>query len=187
MTDVIDITPFGALTYKEYDDKRHPKDFATVYELIDPRNDKFRYVGQTINPTERYHAHINCAVNGGGRKGDWLNEIIKANLLPRMIELEVVPVRDAKEAEIRWVKLRLREGFVLMNGEAKQFTGPREPLYVGRGAFRCPLCAGRRVMSVAGYSANPTCPSCAIMKLQPANQNAKRVAKAARAMSDIGD
>jgi hypothetical protein len=187
MTEGTDITPYGALTYKEYDEKRRPKDFATVYELIDPRNEKFRYVGQTITPADRYHAHINNALSGGGRKGDWLNEIIKANLLPRMIELEVVPILDARNAEIRWVKRRLREGFVLMNGEAKQFTEPKEPLYIGRGAFRCPLCAGRRIMSVVGYSANPICPSCAIMKLQPANQNAKRVAKAARAMSDIGD
>lgn len=53
----------------------------SIYSILDPRNNKkIAYIGQSINPIERFKNHYRD--NDNNRKSEWLNELAKLNLKP---------------------------------------------------------------------------------------------------------
>jgi hypothetical protein len=68
-----------------------------VYHLIDPRDNSVRYVGSTVNPSQRYNAHITEAVkivkrnpDHAGKKELWICDVMSAGLAVVMEIVEVV-------------------------------------------------------------------------------------------------
>lgn len=62
----------------------HRYDFIDryIYSLLDPREGKkIVYVGQSINPENRYHEHLNIRTDNV-RKDEWIDELSKLGLTP---------------------------------------------------------------------------------------------------------
>lgn len=56
-----------------------------IYALIDPRDNKVRYIGSTKNPKYRYLRHFTRPINP--LVDAWINELAKFELKPRMMTL----------------------------------------------------------------------------------------------------
>lgn len=61
-------------------------EIVTIYGLIDPRTNKFFYVGKTIDIKKRYHQHIKQK-DSNPYKNNVINKIKKAGLTPQIKEL----------------------------------------------------------------------------------------------------
>lgn len=88
----------------------------SIYALIDPRTDEVRYVGATVNTTQRLTDHIKASANETTHKGHWIKQLQALGLRPRMQILEQVIGHDAStEAERRWIAHYRAAGVVLTN------------------------------------------------------------------------
>ncbi len=76
-----------------------------IYALVDPRDDTIHYVGRTINAKLRLQQHLQ-EVTTNKKKGEWLEELKKAGMSPRMEILEIIECKeeDAERHEVRWIK-----------------------------------------------------------------------------------
>ena len=73
-----------------------------IYVLRDPRDNRVRYVGKTINHKNRYRAHR--APTGQHCCGKWLAELRSMGILPVMEIIETVSAgQDWAEREIYWI------------------------------------------------------------------------------------
>ena len=75
-----------------------------IYGLIDPVTDTIRYVGKSNNPARRFGYHMRTA-NDGTHRGNWIENLKKRNLSPRMIILEVASDATWKTAESYWISV----------------------------------------------------------------------------------
>jgi len=79
----------------------------SIYALIDPRTNNFRYVGKSADPYKRYGTHIRKAKIGCKthcRK--WIATLLKEQKLPEIIILETVYDNDsANESERKWIAI----------------------------------------------------------------------------------
>lgn len=73
-----------------------------VYALIDPREGRARYVGQSVNPAVRLEAHLASSCNQG--LALWLSELKAAGLAPELRMLESGPREDATSMESKWIE-----------------------------------------------------------------------------------
>lgn len=74
-----------------------------VYALIDPRDNKVRYVGFTDNVYRRFQQHVQCADNNP-EKMLWVQGLKAANIVFIMQSLESVETAEqAKEREDYWI------------------------------------------------------------------------------------
>lgn len=72
---------------------------CAVYYLIDPRNEKIRYVGISLDPKRRYLAHLKPV--GSRYSACWVRSLIKAGLRPTLrIAVWLQNVEEAKRVEI---------------------------------------------------------------------------------------
>lgn len=84
-----DVPALPALSEEEWAEiaerKRAPFWSAThyVYALIDPRNDRVRYIGCTRDPARRYQRHCNSADNQPVR--EWVDELRSLGMVPRFV------------------------------------------------------------------------------------------------------
>lgn len=113
-------------------------DKTYIYGLLCPIETKIRYVGQSVQPVERYRQHL--ASPRGVMKGHsdwrekgylsnpkeaWLGELLDRDLEPELVILEILDYGDdapqGKErkpphlAEQAWVRQLLNEGHPLTN------------------------------------------------------------------------
>lgn len=87
---------------------------SCVYTLIDPRTNKIRYIGQSINPEQRYKQHLSC--DDGSPRVHWIQELRAQGVHPKMVILESgLSVHDAPEAEMRWIRRAHSLGHQLTN------------------------------------------------------------------------
>lgn len=92
-----------------------------VYGLVDPRTGEIRYIGRTCRKLEtRLSGHISARhqryAGGSKAKRAWINELIDAGLKPTIRALETFDSElDALEAEGRWIKKGMAEGWPLTN------------------------------------------------------------------------
>lgn len=70
----------------------------TIYALVDPRDDRVRYVGKTKDPSRRLRAHKYNLSNPGLRR--WYADLVRIGLSPVMRVLRLVEDRDWQSAEI---------------------------------------------------------------------------------------
>jgi hypothetical protein len=88
-----------------------------VYELVDPRDNRRRYVGQTSDKEKRLDQHCaNKHYDGNFEKSEWIDELTKLGLRPRMGVLEeCANPWDADAAEKKWIIKSRGEGFDILN------------------------------------------------------------------------
>lgn len=102
-----------------------------VYGLQCPVTQKIRYVGASVNPVQRYRAHVvpsatsYSTVRGSvGAKAVWIDELQEQGLDPELVILEEVAGHcetvgkqhpAVKEAEERWMVTLVRSGHPLTN------------------------------------------------------------------------
>lgn len=108
-----------------------PDGSVAIYALIDPRDARPHYVGQSINPKKRLRQHL-AGTSGAAPPGEesyqtpkrWLCELVSQGFRPSLRILEIVSRVDADQAERYWI-LRLRtEGEPLTN--ASSVSVPRQ-------------------------------------------------------------
>lgn len=93
-----------------------------VYELLDPRTNKVKYVGVTDQPNDRLRQHIQ-GYKSTHTKLDWLKELENAGVQPIMRIIEQTTTRkEAEEREKHWIQVYLKRGYHLVNVQhAKSF------------------------------------------------------------------
>jgi len=89
----------------------------TIYALIDPRDSKIKYIGQTGSPKTRLENHISSVRNSNDRslRANWIRELLSEGLRPIFKELEVVPIDRANESETKYLNECYRKGVILCN------------------------------------------------------------------------
>jgi hypothetical protein len=90
-----------------------------IYGLVDPRDRRVRYVGQTNDVEERLRCHTKYASaisrEGQKAKGRWTQALLAEGLRPQIVVLEVVPFAVADTAERRWIAFGAKLGWYLFN------------------------------------------------------------------------
>lgn len=71
-------------------------DVAYVYALFDPETDDVRYVGQSVDPVQRYVGHC---LEDPTPKGQWVASLRTRGLLPTMRVLRCVPREHIDDRE----------------------------------------------------------------------------------------
>ncbi|GAB3881164.1 GIY-YIG nuclease family protein [Spirosoma agri] len=92
-----------------------------IYILSDPRDNRVRYVGCTLNPKSRLISHISG--KSGFKRAEWIDELKVCNLIPT---LTVVSTSHEKQAavleEIRVYKLYDPSDLVCENPERFKYS-----------------------------------------------------------------
>lgn len=92
------------------------KDYEPVYiyALIDPRDDKIRYIGKSIDPDQRYIQHLNDKKSNKAKVG-WINRMANRGYEPTLKVLEVANERNWEERERWWIERGREFGWKLFN------------------------------------------------------------------------
>lgn len=98
-----------------------------IYLLVDPRDGRVRYVGQTRDPATRLAKHKEDV--WGGRR-DWLLDMRSNGIAPRMVTIGAVPERLANLAERVVIAHYRAAGHPLLN--AARWRPYVHPYRVGR-------------------------------------------------------
>jgi hypothetical protein len=103
-----------------------------IYALIDPRDEKIRYIGQSIKPDKRYEQHLNEIETNPGKIG-WINGLEIRGLKPEMKILEVANEKTWQDRERWWIERGREFGWPLLNiapgGEGNYFYQLPSSLY----------------------------------------------------------
>ncbi len=77
-----------------------------IYCLMRPVSPKeVKYVGKTVNVKDRYYKHLHYAKNGGKRHvSNWINKLLKENLLPELLILEICDETSWIKREQYWIE-----------------------------------------------------------------------------------
>lgn len=97
------------------------------YTLIDPISKKIRYVGQTVNPSNRYRNHIyEAKKNNRNHKERWIIQLLRKNETPIMdvVWEEVMSVEDANSFETYMIAFYKGLGCDLTNSEDRARNSP---------------------------------------------------------------
>lgn len=93
-----------------------------VYTLSDPRTEKVRYVGCTIDPARRFKAHLSVTTAGrenpiNRQKARWISGLMSQGREPVMTIVERGPLdrEAAVKAERKWIKEYRSKGMKLFN------------------------------------------------------------------------
>jgi hypothetical protein len=86
-----------------------------IYALIDPRDGKPRYVGQTNNVVTRYSGHLRDTDHCRTAKADWLFVLRILSVKPIMKVLCTVDDNKATTLEYRWIRKLTKRGYILTN------------------------------------------------------------------------
>lgn len=88
---------------------------TNIYVLIDPRDNKVRYVGKANNVSQRYKAHLNRARKHQIHKANWIKQLKELGLKPIIEVIDVVPVDEWIYWETYWIGQFKAWGFDLIN------------------------------------------------------------------------
>lgn len=86
-----------------------------IYGLKDPRDKKYRYVGQTTNPDVRLSTHIYQSHNSEVRK--WIHELSQLDQKPQMDIFDQCDISTSYSVEKIWLMKIRDEGHPLFNLE----------------------------------------------------------------------
>lgn len=91
----------------------HP---VSIYALFDPRDERVRYVGQSVNPERRLEQYQEKRSHGNTRLRLWLIELANHNLTPLLRVVETCPdTQTADLQERHWIRKHVAEGADLLN------------------------------------------------------------------------
>lgn len=82
-------------------------ELAYIYGLVDPRNDKIRYIGKAVNPKSRLRGHIyeSKDLEVTNYRIKWIRKLTSLGLKPKMIILKVCSSEDFEKYETEYIKL----------------------------------------------------------------------------------
>ncbi len=87
-----------------------------IYGLVDPRTNKIRYVGKTVNIKRRLQNHLcPASLNRIRHVAQWLKGLVQHNSRPTVVILETVKESDADKTERRWIRRFKKAGLKLTN------------------------------------------------------------------------
>src|SRR5579859_3798358 len=87
---------------------------AHIYALGDPRDGSIFYVGQTVNPSDRYKQHLS-QIEGTAAKIRRTMDIMQSGLRPCFVRLETVPFPERLTREREYIQWFLKCGHRLTN------------------------------------------------------------------------
>ena len=86
---------------------------GSIYSLIDPRDNKIKYIGQTrFKISKRYSEHLRnstYAATNNYKVYRWINDLKSENLLPRIELIENVDFADLDKREMYWISIYSKE------------------------------------------------------------------------------
>lgn len=88
---------------------------TNIYVLIDPRDEKVRYVGKANDVSQRYRAHLNRTRKHQIHKANWIKQLRGEGLKPRIEVIDVVPITEWVFWETFWIAQMKAWGFDLIN------------------------------------------------------------------------
>ena len=97
------------------------------YALIDPFTTKIRYIGQSVNPDNRYRSHIYEAKKfNKNHKERWIIQLLRKNAKPIMKILweDIMSVEEANSFETDMIQFYKDEGHDLTNSEDRARNSP---------------------------------------------------------------
>lgn len=86
-----------------------------IYVLIDPRDDRVRYVGKSNTPRKRLYRHILNCNESISHKNNWIKLLLKNNLRPYVKVIDDVPKDDWQFYEEYWIEQFRQWGVKLTN------------------------------------------------------------------------
>lgn len=92
----------------------------TIYALVDPRDGRPRYVGQSRNALRRLREHGKA----DGPVQRWIAELKVGRQSPRVMTLEEVRSEDANLRERFWIASFARDGHELLNRQLPTSPAP---------------------------------------------------------------
>lgn len=108
---------------------------GTIYGLVDPRDGRLRYVGQTIKSVpRRLFGHL-LDYDKPTRKGRWIAELKSLGLNPQIVAIGTYPIREVDAQEIALISVVRASGADLLNISAGG-GGPRRRRRRGCGVRR---------------------------------------------------
>lgn len=79
-------------------------DMTVIYALTEPDTGVVRYVGQSTDPKRRYRGHVFDSRSGEtDHKSNWIASLLRRDVVPGLLILEVVAREEANAAEGRWI------------------------------------------------------------------------------------
>ena len=88
--------------------------FNKIYILIDPRDYKIRYVGQTNNIKIRYNSHI-CDINSNTHKSKWIKSLKNLGFRPKIVVIGEYTKDTIDVWEMFWITYYRQCGYELTN------------------------------------------------------------------------
>lgn len=86
-----------------------------IYALIDPRDNRIRYVGKADEPQQRLSSHVSGCRRENYRSSKWIRELLDLGLRPRLEILEPVEFEKWPEREKHWIRVMRDRGIALLN------------------------------------------------------------------------
>jgi hypothetical protein len=119
---------------------------TNIYILIDPRDNKVRYVGKANNVSQRYKAHLNRARKHQIHKASWIKQLKDLGLKPIIEVIDVVPINEWIFWETYWIAQFKAWGFDLIN----YTSGGDGCTFANQTSFK----KGQGGKKVVGYNSN---------------------------------
>jgi hypothetical protein len=119
---------------------------TNIYILIDPRDNKVRYVGKANNVSQRYQAHLNKARKHQIHKASWIKQLKELNLRPILEVIDIVPIDEWIFWETYWIAQFKAWGFDLIN----YTSGGDGCTFANQTSFK----KGQGGKKVVGYNSN---------------------------------
>jgi len=95
--------------------KRGESGWVYIYVLKDPITDEIRYVGKTIDANKRLKEHVRKSTSSKTYKNNWIQQLIKKSLLPKLEIVDLVSEENWGEHEQQWINKFRSEGVKLTN------------------------------------------------------------------------
>lgn len=87
-----------------------------IYALLDPRDQKIRYIGQTITTlNQRFRKHLCDCKSRNNHVSCWLKSLLNVNLKPAILQIEECDNLNLDDKEIFYIDKYKQEGFDLTN------------------------------------------------------------------------
>lgn len=87
-----------------------------IYKLLDPITKEIRYIGKTVKSLDkRLNDHIYDCKRATNHRTNWINSLLKKELIPIIEEIENVPWSKSQDREMYWIAYFKEKGYKLCN------------------------------------------------------------------------